>query len=252
MNEGALTLVVHGESGTGKSWLGDTGPAPRLILDAEGGSQFLPSVRRGEGQLWDPARWAPPGEPDCDPEQPALTPTTRVMVRDFGTMSRVYQWLNAGRHHFRSLVIDSLTEIQKRCLDAIVGTSMPQTQDWGVLLTQMEALVRQLRDLTFHPTRPLTVVQINCLTTTDKRGILRPFVKGQLQETLPGFVDVVGYLYTEVGPTGALVRRLLVQAAPGYAAKDRTGRLGAVLSEPDVQDMLARAHAPANDPEEGR
>ena len=224
-----LTTVIHADSGVGKSDLLDTSLAPRLVLDAEGGSQFTPSQPK---MIWNPRQYAPPGIEGCEPGQEELAPTTRVLVRDFDTISSVYQWLNSGQHRFASTNLDSVTEIQKRCLDDVAGTNSPTTQNWGTLLAKMEGLVRSFRDLTMHPTNPLQQVNFACLSKTID-GVRRPFVKGQLQDTLPGFVDVVGYLYTKVSEeTGLLVRELLVQPFPGFVAKDRTNRLGSVFPIP--------------------
>lgn len=221
-----LTIVVQGESGAGKSWLGDTAPAPRLVLDAEGGSRFTPSQPK---VLWNPMAETPPVQQE----------TVIVNIRDFDTVLMVFQWLNSGQHDFRSVIWDSLTEIQKKCLDAIVGTNVPLMQDWGTLLRQMEGLVRQFRDLTMHPTRPLEVVCFITLTRTDDIRTRRPSVQGQLSLTLPQFVDVVGYLYTEASQDGVgLERTLLVQPYPGFVAKDRTNRLGQALKNPNLTQMM--------------
>lgn len=236
-----LSIVAHGESGVGKSWLADTAPAPRLILDAEGGSQDTPSEPK---MVWNPLQYAPPGVQGCEPGQEYVPPTTRVMIRDWQTMQRVYTWLNTGQHFFTSLGLDSLTEIQKRCMDDIADGSRMDRGDWGDLLTAMEKLVRQMRDLTFHPTKPLQCVAILALSEPDKKGATRPFIKGQLGLSLPGFVDVVGYMYTGIDPqTGQMARNLLIQPAPGYVAKDRTHKLtqayGNTIVNPDLATMLA-------------
>jgi hypothetical protein len=157
-------------------------------------------------------------------------------------MSRVYQWLNAGQHRFTSVWLDSLTEIQKRCLDGITGTSQPTQQDWGQLLSSMEGLVRSMRDLTLHEANPLQVVGVLALAEPDKKGAVRPFIKGQLGLSLPGYVDVVGYLYTAMDEAGQIRRQLLIQPAPGYVAKDRTHILsqayGSVITDPNIAEML--------------
>lgn len=234
----SLSAIVHGESGSGKSWVGDTAKAPRLILDAEGGSQYTPSKPK---QIWDP-RYAPPGVEGCVPGQEQVTPTTRAMVRDFGTMQQIYRWLESGQHFFKSVVMDSLTEIQKRCKDTLVQGQMMQQQDWGKLLDDMELLVRQYRDLTFHPTTPVEQVIVLALTHM-KDGKYRPAVQGALNTSLPGFVDVVGYLYTELESDGRTVgRRMLIQPMGQFSAKDRTdiltAQLGAVVPNPNFEQML--------------
>ncbi len=225
--------MIHGESGVGKSWLADSAPGPRLILDAEGGAKFTPSAPK---ITWDPIAQAPPSAD-------GTWDTCTVHVRDFDTLQRVFQWLNSGQHQFASVVLDSLTEIQKRCLDQISGTSQPTQQDWGSLLRQMETLVRQFRDLTMHPITPVQTVVLVLTTRIDDVGVRRPHVQGQLGLTLPYFMDVVGYLYVQPDASGELVRQLLVQPAPGYVAKDRTDKLGTVLEAPNVMRMMEVIYA---------
>lgn len=228
----SLGMVIHGYSGTGKSWLGSTAPPIRLILDAEGGSRFTPGTK----VHWDGMTPPPPlpGTPLSDGTVMPYYDTVVCIVRNFQTMQSVYTWLNSGQHGFRSVVIDSLTEIQKRLQDQIAGTEQMKTQDWGALLRQMEDLVRKMRDLTFHPTRPLEAVVLLAITS-QKDGKYKPHVQGQLSVSLPYFMDVVGYLYAESDPaTGSRLHRLLLQPTPEYEAKDRTNRLPAVL---DIGDL---------------
>ena len=212
-----LTAVIHGESGGGKSFLLDTAPAPRLILDAEGGSEFTPSWPK---VLWNPNVYAPPGVQGCEPGQEQVTETTRVIVRDWLTLTRVSQWLESGRHHFVTAGFDSITEIQKRCRDNIRGTEQMQTQHWGALLIEMEALVRRMRDCTMDPSNHLQNVVILALTD-DKSGVYRPLIQGALQKSLPGFVHIVGYLYAEMAE-GGIQRKMLIQPIGQFVAKDRT------------------------------
>lgn len=220
-----LTLVVHGESGVGKSWLGDTSPAPRLILDAEGGTKWTPSTKG----VWTPGK----GEkPPTDPAE-----TTVVTVKDFATLGQVYQWLQSGQHEFKSVVMDSLTEIQKRCLDNIVGVNQADQRAWGELLRKMEGLVRAYRDLTMNNGKSLH--NVTFLTGTQmKDGTQRPHLQGQLGLTLPYYVDVLGYLHVGQDEDGAIVRKMLVAPVAGFAAKDRTGRLGFELTNPNITAMI--------------
>lgn len=225
-----LSIVVHGESGSGKSWFADTSPGPRLILDAEGGSRFTPSQPK---VYWDPIAGPPPQGQG----------TVIVMVRDFNTMSTVFDWLNSGQHDFQSVVLDSVTELQKRCIDALVGTSQMRIQDFGALLREMEALIRKFRDLHMHATNPIPVVVLITTTKMDNQGTFRPHVQGQLNLSLPYFVDVVGYLHSGLnGETGQMERKLLVTSIPGFIAKDRTNRLGYEVINPNIETMLTQIY----------
>ena len=126
-----LCMLVHGDPGTGKSWLGQSTPTPRLVLDAEGGSRTPWRAVNGQGVrqkmvTWDPTKEDPPKAGDWE--------TCHVAVRDFTDVQKAYDWLLTGRHPFKSVVLDSLTEIQKRCKDSISGTDTPSEREWGLLL----------------------------------------------------------------------------------------------------------------------
>ena len=235
--QSTLTALFHGESGVGKSDLADTIPGPRLILDAEGGSEYTPSWPK---QTWNP-NFPPPGMPGCEPHLQQIAPTVRVIVQDWNTWQRVFYWLLQGQHPFVSVVLDSLTEIQKRCRDNIRGTEQMQLQHWGEMLIQMETVIRQLRDLAKSPYSPLMNVILLALTDMSKdRG--RPLVQGQLNIALPGFVDVVGYMSTQQRADGlGLDRYMLVQPYGTYVAKDRTKVITQYLSQQgwiQIRDQL--------------
>lgn len=242
--DGSLMLVVYGESGTGKSPIGQTTPVPRLVLDCENGSRFV----KGRKVYWEPTQGGPPAAD-------GTWDTCIVPTRDFATFLQALAWLKSGQHPFVSVTIDSLSELQKRCKDQLVAADEKmEQQTWGRLLDQMERSVREIRDLTFHPTNPLRCVCILALVDEIK-GRFRPMLQGRLAITLPGLVDVIGYLYTQggsAGELGAAQRVMLVQPDGAYVAKDRTaelpsggivGRFGARVSGPiNVQHIMTEIH----------
>ena len=228
MNQPSLTLVVHGESGAGKSWLADTAPGPRLILDVEGGVDWTPSTK---------VEWDPRGPvPELGADDTAV-----VRVPDIEVIDRTLQWLASGQHPFRSIVIDSLSEAQKRLLDKIAGASQPTQQQFGSLLREGDRLVRFLRDLKMHQTKPAQVVVFVCGSKergTEGHAVVRPLLTGQLADQLPYAVDVVMYLAAGLDEEGRLYRKGLFQPLSGFAAKDRTGKLGVTMVEPTIPKML--------------
>jgi hypothetical protein len=241
-----LSMVVHADAKAGKTTLSGTSPKPLLLLDAEGGTKFLPFSRT----FWDP-RTGPPPMPDGTWE------VCTVIVRDYETLGLVYQWLITGQHGFASISIDSVTEVQRRCKENLVGTEQMKTQDWGRLLDQMLHLIRAYRDLTVHPTNPVSTVVFIAETkmTNDK---WRPYMQGQMASSLPYTVDILGYLYVAQVPDPVdplLVhqqRQLLVSPHPQFEAGERVqGRLGAVVAEPNVSTMLATVYNPLYVPDQG-
>lgn len=237
--------LVHGEAGAGKSWLGQTTPAPRLVLDAEGGSRN--PKRIGEGgrvERIPQVEWNPAVDPP--PVSDGTWESCHVVVRDFTTLEQVYAWLLSGEHPFRSVVLDSLTEIQKRCKDSIKSGLQDQVMTeraWGILLDRMEDLVRGFRDLVFLPGSAIEVVLFLALTK-EVNFKFKPAVQGALGVSLPGYVDTVGFLAASSNETtGEDEWRLLIKPMDRFEAKDRTHTLyatyGPVIVNPNVEQMLA-------------
>jgi hypothetical protein len=228
-----LTLVVFGESGAGKSHLCDTAPGPRLILDVEGGTRFTPSRK----VLWDPRGPVP----ELGPDDSAV-----VYITKFDDVDRAFQWLPTGQHPFRSVIIDSLTELQKRAIDMQSGTAQMQQSDWGAILRRIEAHVRAFRDLTMNPVKAIEVIAIvaGVKEKGQKQPVLRPLLSGSIAEQLNYHVDVSGYLSVDVDANGELVRQLQVAPVKDIAAKDRTGRLGVYIQRPSIPLMLDTIYGP--------
>jgi len=233
-------MLVHGGPKVGKSWLGQTTPEPRLVLDCEGGSRTPWRMVPGTtGVRQKVVRWNPRTE---DPPTVGDWQVCHVSVQDFDTFAAAYQWLASGRHPFKSLVIDSLTELQKRCKDTLAGAGeVMDERKWGILLTQMEHIVRHMRDLSFHPTRPLDAVVLIALTKLAD-GVQKPEIQGALGRSLPGYVDLEGYLFVDLDEEQNPYRRLLITPRPGFEAGDRTHSLtmyyGPAINNPDVEEML--------------
>lgn len=236
-----LAFVVHAGAKVGKTTLAATAPLPLLLLDAEGGTKFLPLRKI----YWDPITGPPPM---WDGTWDACV----VHVRRYEEMSLAYQWLVLGQHSFASISIDSVTQVQRRCKAGIEEFQGRNTQAaWGVLLDKMLDLITGYRDLTLHPTNPVSVVTF-ITETTHKDGKWRPYMQGQMGATLPYTVDVLGYLFVaDVGDVNdPLVihkqRQLLVGPDATIEAGERVqGRLGHIVVEPNLTTMLHQVYAAA-------
>lgn len=223
-----ISMIAYGPSKAGKSYLGDTTPAPRLVLDAEMGSRFTPSKK----VVWDPTRYAPP-------EADGTWETAIVPVHNYVTVLKAYEWLNSGKHPFSSVVLDSISEIQQRLADSLVGTNPMQLQDWGTMLRQASDLIRKFRDLTTHPIKPIDAVLVIAMMRQRQDGTRHPYVQGQLQTILPYYVDILSYLGAVTQEDGTIVRRLLIGPTDGYETGERVaGRLGHYIDNPRITDML--------------
>jgi hypothetical protein len=232
----SLTMMVYGESKVGKSTFAITAPYPRLMLDVEGGHRFLPI----KVKYWDPLRETPP-------VADGTWDTCVVVVHAYETVLKAYEWLQSGQHQFKSLIIDSISELQVKCMDSIAGTEAMKMQQWGELLRHMGALLRDLRDLTMHPTTPLEAVVLTAMAKQDKDGRYRPYLQGQLAVQAPYFYDILGAITVEMAKNpdpsqpDYRVRRMHVERTPEYEAGERVqGRLGAVVEQQNlgVERML--------------
>jgi hypothetical protein len=166
-----------------------------------------------------------------------------VIVREWQTVQMTWQWLVSGQHSFRSIVLDSISEMQRRLKANLVGESAMKIQDWGTLLAKMDAIIRGFRDLTLHPTNPVQVV-VFIAETRQTDGKWKPYMQGQISVALPYWMDVVGYLFVHDAvdangqPTGK-VRKLLISPDPQFEAGERVqGRLPPVIENPNVTHML--------------
>jgi|TARA_B110000483_G_scaffold233227_1_gene301740 hypothetical protein len=226
----SLTLMVYGESKVGKSSFAVTAPYPRLMLDVEGGHRFLPIIAK----YWDPMTEEPP-------QADGTWDTVVVQVRNYDTVLKAFQWLQSGKHQFKSLIIDSISELQVKCMDNIAGTEQMKMQQWGELLRHMGALLRDLRDLTMHPTQPLEAVVLTAMARKGQDGVYRPYLQGQLAVQAPYFYDVLGAITVEELPNEDplqpphKVRRMYVERTSQYEAGERVqGRLGTIVEQVDL------------------
>jgi hypothetical protein len=242
----SLTMVVYGESKVGKSTFAVTSPYPRLMLDVEGGHRFLPI----NVKYWDPIREKPP-------VADGTWDTCVVVVRDYDDVLKAYEWLRSGQHQFKSLIIDSISELQVKLFDKLAGNEQIKMQQWGEVLRHMGGFLRDIRDLTSHPTAPLEAVVLTAMAKPDKDGRMHPYLQGQLAVQVPYFYDLLGAVIVENVPNSDptqpphRVRRMLVESTPQYEAGERVqGRLGTIVEQGDlgVERMLDMVYGPSTPP----
>ena len=232
MAERKICTLVYGRAKVGKSTFADTAPGPRLILDAEMGSDFLDS----EQIVWD----IEGGEvcPDLDPVKDEDV-TVVVYVHEYTTLRKVFELLDQGLHPFETVIIDSITEIQQRCMDSMVGSAAMKIQDWGEIKRQMSIDIRNFRDLKAHPKKAINVLFIATLEEVAREdGSVRlvPHMQGSIAKELPYVVDVVGLLFLDKDDN--TTRKLQVASHADADTGDRTGYLPGVINDPDVYEIL--------------
>lgn len=230
-----LNVLIYGDSGVGKTTLAGSADGvpsmrPVLFVDIEGGTESLRNLY-----------------PDVE----------QVRVRTWDEMQALYSELFHGKHSYQTIVLDSLTEIQKFNMYGVMlklietrpdlDPDIPGMREWGKNLEQMRKFIRGFRDLPMH-----TI--FTALTREDKNPrtgqvTKKPSMNGKLADEAAAFLDIVGYYYTkEVAENGETKQRrvLLTQKTEDVVAKDRTGRLSQILLDPTMSDLFNNIYNTTN------
>lgn len=190
---------------------------PVLILDVEGG---LLSIKQ---------RY-----PDVDV----------VRITSWRDISRVYGDLYDGNHPYKTVGLDSLTEIQKLGMYGIMtelvkdekdrDPDIPSVREWGKNIEQTRKLVRAFRDL------PMSVI-FTALEMQDRNprtGLVKtkPSMSGKLSSEVAGFIDEVLYMYVK-NVDGNQQRLCLTQKTDEIVAKDRSNNLPTIMGAEESVTM---------------
>lgn len=226
-----LNELVYGDPGAGKTHhLGTAADhpdtSPLLIFDVEGG---LTTIRK---------------RMDVD----------TIPVRN---MTDLRQGFNKLYHsikidpvtdkpgiYYKTVGIDSLSELANLEMKTImqaafsarpdkVEIEVPSQREWGICRERVRDIVRAFRDL---PCNVIYTASVGTLQEEGQPTKYFPGFAGKLRTDIPGFMDIVGYLYSEnVG--NEVVRKMQFQSTRRVVAKDRTDVLGPLLLNPTVPMM---------------
>lgn len=226
-----LSTFLHGFSGVGKTPVSNTAPGPRLMIDVENTSKWL----KNHKVYWDGKSPAL--------ELQGLTEDTTVVVKlpDYNGLNSIMQYLISGRHPFRSVMLDSLTELQLKMMTAWAGHDKREYDHWNKLLIWCEDLCIKLKDLTEHPTNPVDCVIVVCGSVV-RDGRTVPLLDGSFKNKASYKFDLIAYMSREEDASGQDHAVFRIQPTPSIDAKDRTQILapyyGTAIERPDFMEIM--------------
>lgn len=222
-----VNMLIYGDSGVGKTRLAgsaDAVPEMRkvLLIDVEGGTLTLRDTY-----------------PDVE----------TVRVTSWTEMQVVYDELYTGKYDYTTIIIDSLTEIQKMSMSQVMrklvdehgerDADVPGLREWNINLEQTRKFVRAFRDL------PVNTV-FTALMRADKNprtGALKrkPSLSGKIADEVAAFLDIVVYLYAKE-IDGEQKRMLLCGQTEETIAKDRSNNLPMIIEDPTMAAIWENLH----------
>lgn len=199
MAEDSISILAYGGPGSGKTTLGLTGPTPILMLDVETASRFIPRNRR---VYWNPEK----GEaiPDLSGK---TDPVVVVRTPHWTNVEPVMQYLRSHNHPFRTVLIDSISELIVKAKDNI-SKSQFKIQDWGTLGRTMGDMLRELRDIAADPDSPIEMLYMisiarHIASDPDKGTSDRwePLLEGSTKSVAPYLFDLTALISLEMVPS---------------------------------------------------
>jgi len=222
----ALKMLIYGPPGAGKTVLAATAAdvpemCPVLCVDVEGGTL---SIRDKKVSV--------------------------LRVKTFAELIQLLEILRSGHHNWKTVVIDSLTEVQKLNMyevmrrvttqDPTRDPDMPGLREYGKNTEQIRRLIRGYRDLVG------THVIFTALTNEvkdERTGVVKtlPALTGKLAVEVPGFLDIVAYL-SVAEQDGAEVRVLVTDMTTRVLAKHRAPISGVRLPKALMNPLMGQIY----------
>lgn len=222
-----INFLVYGEAGAGKTYLAGTAEddprtSPVLFCDVEGG---VTTIRH-------------------------RTALDVVPIRTIDQLQNLhndlYRSIADGKMYYKTVVIDSLTELTDLDMKTImrqaynanpdkVDMDVPSPREWGKTRNHMRSIVRAFKDLPCHV---IFTAGQGIQSEEGRPPKYHPGLSGKLRHEIPGFVDIVGYLTSEVNnSTLEKTRKIQFTGTNRVVAKDRTAALGDILENTTIPAM---------------
>jgi phage nucleotide-binding protein len=235
----SINWLLYGHSGAGKTVIAGKLPGKVLILANEQGT--ISAKRQGsKAKVW--------------------------TIRKWEDLAEAYEWLANNDHPFDWVVIDTITQMQYKCIRWIMRTVVagnpqrdPHIPAQGDHFKWQLAMKEMVTDFNELPVNVLWTAQEMVREDTEGEELVLPLIEGkdyQISAWVCAQMDIVTHLKNltvkKKAANGAItktfVRRLTCNESPPIFAKDRFDVLGRTVDNPDIVELLQRI----KDTENGR
>lgn len=183
--------LLFGQSGSGKSWLAASARKPFVLLTEENGRQ---SIRKS------------------NPDAVIVRVDSFAGVRDFIAMAARDK---LREHGCQTVVLDSLTEIQRLMKDEIMTGRPPgegmTLQDWGELTERMRRMMRTIRNLPYDT----VCVALDAFSEEENgpRYVYPSFEGKKLHNEVVQYFNFAAYVFKRERTSGANGEKTIEHAA---------------------------------------
>lgn len=218
-----LNILGYGQPGTGKTTFGGTAQylGKTLFLSSERGLLSLRNLTDDDGK------------PLCFDYK---------NIDKYSDLDEVFLFLKLGKHEYKTVVMDSVTEIQKRCMEFILEEEKrekAQISDWGTLNNKMERLIRAFRDLPMNFI--VTALEDSVVDKITGETKIMPELQGAFQKSISAYFDEVFYFYAkpvDVDGKEIIKHHILTRNSGKFLGKDRSGKLPQVIIDPTFSKVF--------------
>lgn len=226
--------VIYGDPGIGKTVLTGTildvpEMNPVIFFDCEGNTD----------SIWSKCNYVDdfgPGKEEVSLEACKSGKLNCIRIKEYPTFERWLNYLETQTHSFKTLVVDSFSELDEWSLRYIVKTlpvkrfdkEVPEFPDYKKHLIGMKNAFYRMRNL------DMNVIATCHAHLEDKDGVIRPHLTGQARQALPGIFKQVCLMTTR-----GKDRVLYFQPYGQYLAKDCSegGVMGERVAEPTFRKL---------------
>lgn len=233
-----LKVLLYGRNGKGKTRTAVSLPRT-IVLDVN--EKGTKSVRRSGADVFSAKTWE--------------------------DITYLYWYLRQGEHEYDTVVLDTLTQMQHLCMATVLKIAedrdpnrpakTPDMRAWGQMAERMKPMLLDFRNLPMNVVMIAQVRKDRAAEEDDSPDskLYVPDLSPGVRATALACVDVIGYIHQrqvrfvkksknekeKPKTTTKWETRMLVGPHDDFETKDRTGRLGHIVRNPNMQKMLDAA-----------